>query len=120
MGLISRVSSRTYRNSKMQIFLRGNHGETRTLEVLPTTTVGELQNQVPEGVRLLSNGLQLDEEDATLEDFGIQTESTIELVHPVLGGGRKRKKKVHMKPVVPVFLCLIIKTDITAVNVVSP
>merc|ERR1712186_154316 len=41
---------------------------------------------------------QLDNLDATLEDFGIQTESTINYVHAVLGGGRKRKKKVYTTP----------------------
>merc|ERR1712206_1690 len=40
----------------------------------------------------------MDDTDATLEDFGIQAEATIQIVAPVLGGGRKRKKKVYTTP----------------------
>merc|ERR1711981_584779 len=95
MGLISRVSSRTYRNFfKMQIFVT-THTGTKTVEA---ETIGQLLEQFPNG-RLLSNGLQLnDSSNATLEDLGIQEDSTIAYVHPVLGGGRKRKKKVYTTP----------------------
>merc|ERR1719415_313681 len=51
-----------------------------------------------ENARMMSNGQILDDANATLKDFGLVTESTIELVHPVLGGGRKRKKKVYTTP----------------------
>merc|ERR1712050_465380 len=46
----------------------------------------------------MSNGQILDDANATLKDFGLVSESTIEIVHPVLGGGRKRKKKVYTTP----------------------
>merc|ERR1712038_220685 len=51
-----------------------------------------------EAGRRMANGTILDNADATLEDFGIQAESTIQIVAPVLGGGRKRKKKVYTTP----------------------
>merc|ERR1712072_401223 len=96
MGLISRVSSRTYRNTNMQIFVKGE--ATEALQVTPTTTIAQLQTMVAEQGRLMANGVNLDNTDATLEDFGIQAESTIQIVAPVLGGGRKRKKKVYTTP----------------------
>merc|ERR1711953_304429 len=91
MGLISRVSSRTYRNKNMQIFVKGEAVEA--LQVSPHTTIAQLQTMVAEQGRLMANGQNLDNTDATLEDFGIQAEATIQIVAPVLGGGRKRKKK---------------------------
>merc|ERR1712003_446914 len=98
MGLISRVSSRTYRkrNTTMQIFVKGE--ATEALQVTPQTTVGQLQAMTAEAGRMMANGTILDNADATLEDFGIQAESTIQIVAPVLGGGRKRKKKVYTTP----------------------
>merc|ERR1711953_444301 len=96
MGLISRVSSRTYRNKNMQIFVKGE--ATEALQVTPQTTVAQLQTMVAEQGRLMVNGAILDNTDATLEDFGIQAEATIQIVAPVLGGGRKRKKKVYTTP----------------------
>merc|ERR1712018_77898 len=99
MGLISRVSSRTYRlGQKMQIFIK-EEGETQTLNCEKDVTISELKEALKiEDVRLLSNGQQLDNDDATLEDFGIKDESTIEIIHRVIGGGRKRKKKVYTTP----------------------
>merc|ERR1712036_35730 len=91
MGLISRVSSRTYR--KMQIFVNTHEG-TQAVEA---TTVGQIMAQFPNGL-LLANGTILDNADASLEDLGIVAEATIQIVHPVLGGGRKRKKKVYTTP----------------------
>merc|ERR1711981_328785 len=97
MGLISRVSSRTYRYKKnMQIFVKGEAVEA--LQVSPQTTIAQLQTMVAEQGRLMANGVNLDNTDATLEDFGIQAEATIQIVAPVLGGGRKRKKKVYTPP----------------------
>ena len=63
-------------------------------------TVSELRSAIElvETARILSNGQLLDNESAKLEDFGLVAESTIEIVHPVLGGGRKRKKKVYTTP----------------------
>ena len=63
-------------------------------------TVAELRTMIDleEDARMMSNGRVLDDANATLEDFGLVSESTIEIVHPVLGGGRKRKKKVYTTP----------------------
>merc|ERR1711928_191039 len=96
MGLISRVSSRTYRNGKMFI----KNGETTVHNLPVTITVGELKSaiELAPTARMMSNGQLLNDESAKLEDFGLVCESTIEIVHPVLGGGRKRKKKVYTTP----------------------
>merc|ERR1712228_437966 len=80
----------------MQIFVKGE--ATEALQVTPETTVGQLQAMTAEAGRLMANGTILDNADATLEDFGIQAESTIQIVAPVLGGGRKTKKKVYTTP----------------------
>merc|ERR1712226_44473 len=104
MGLISRVSSRTYRKTQkkskrhsiMQLFVQGE--SLQALDVTPQMTVGELQNAITEAGHLISNGKMHDNADAALEDYGIVAESTIQLVLPVLGGGRKRKKKVYTTP----------------------
>merc|ERR1711920_74536 len=61
------------------------------------TTIAQLKTVLDTTGTLLANGAILSE-DATLEDYGIVAESTIQLVHPVLGGGRKRKKKVYTTP----------------------
>merc|ERR1711941_59968 len=60
-------------------------------------TIAQLKTVLSTTGTLLANGAILSE-DATLEDYGIVAESTIQLVHPVLGGGRKRKKKVYTTP----------------------
>merc|ERR1712173_172054 len=97
MGLISRVSSRTYRKVKiMQIFVQGE--AVQALQVNQTTTVAELQTMVNEAGNMIANGAILSNTEATLADYGIQEEATIQVVHPVLGGGRKRKKKVYTTP----------------------
>merc|ERR1712035_133820 len=97
MGLISRVSSRTYRRKKnMQIFVQGE--AVQALQVEQTTTIAELQNLVAEEGNIIANGAILNNAEATLADYGIQEEATIQIVHPVLGGGRKRKKKVYTTP----------------------
>merc|ERR1711862_164020 len=87
MGLISRVSSRTYR-LKMQIFLQDQ--EIHTVEVTPETLVGDLVEF--EGSRLQFAGETLDEEK-TLGDYLIEEEATIQIIHPVLGGGRKERRR---------------------------
>jgi len=81
----------------MQIFLQD--GAVTAMEVDATTTVGQLRNNLNQAeARLMANGQTLDNEDATLEAYGINAEQTIQIVHPVLGGGRKRKKKVYTTP----------------------
>jgi len=63
-------------------------------------TVSELRTMIDleANARMMSNGQILDDGNAKLEDFGLVSKSTIEIVHPVLGGGRKRKKKVYTTP----------------------
>merc|ERR1712061_38826 len=63
-------------------------------------TVSELRTMIDleEDARMMSNGQILDDGNAKLEDLGIVAQATIEIVHPVLGGGRKRKKKVYTTP----------------------
>merc|ERR1712174_178750 len=103
MGLISRVSSRTYRrsfflNKKMQLFTK-DENQTQTLECETSVTIGELREAIDAAeARLLCAGQELNNEVASLEDLKIQDESTIEIVHRVVGGGRKRKKKVYTTP----------------------
>jgi small subunit ribosomal protein S27Ae len=81
----------------MQIFLEDD--AVQALEVSCAMTVGQLRAQVNSAeARLMVNGQLLDNEEASLEDYGIQSESTVQIVHPVLGGGRKRKKKVYTTP----------------------
>merc|ERR1712174_100132 len=80
----------------MQIFVQGESLEA--VQVTPETTIGQLETMITETGRLMANGAVLDNAAATLEDFGIQAESTIQIVAPVLGGGRKRKKTVYTTP----------------------
>merc|ERR1712178_566355 len=80
----------------MQIFVQGESLEA--VQVTPETTIGQLETMITETGRLMANGTVLDNAAATLEDFGIQAESTIQIVAPVLGGGRKGKKKVYTTP----------------------
>merc|ERR1712110_38730 len=94
MGLISRVSSRTYRFT-MQIFLVNE--ATTAVDVQADTTIAELTKEY-EGYNIFYAGQQLDDLDETIEGYGITAEATIQLVLPVLGGGRKRKKKVYTTP----------------------
>merc|ERR1712018_634556 len=96
MGLISRVSSRTYRYTVMQIFIK-DQSIVKAMNVEESTTVGELKQAFPAGQMHVSGAI-LDDGEAVLAELGIQENPTIEIVHPVLGGGRKRKKKVYTTP----------------------
>merc|ERR1739847_121772 len=85
---------------KMQIFIRENE-QLQALELENDVTIAELLESLDadaDECRLLASGQELTEEDMTLEDYGIQAESTIEIVHRDLGGGRKRNKKVYTTP----------------------
>merc|ERR1711879_1099652 len=83
-------------NNNMQIFVQGE--AVQALQVSQQTTVAELQTMVAEAGNMIVNGEILNNAEATLADYGIQEEATIQIVHPVLGGGRKRKKKVYTTP----------------------
>jgi len=76
------------------------NGETTVHNFPVTMTIGELRSTIDlaQTARIMSNGQLLDDESAKLADFGLVSESTLEIVHPVLGGGRKRKKKVYTTP----------------------
>merc|ERR1712018_459471 len=99
MGLISRVSSRTYRLKKMVQYFFKDGETTQAIDCEKNVTVGELKEALEvEDARLLASGQELNNDELTLEDLGIQKESTIEIIHRVVGGGRKRKKKVYTTP----------------------
>jgi ubiquitin len=70
----------------MQIFVKTLSGSTITLEVEPHYTVENLHNMLqgkkgipPDQIRLIFGGKQL-EAGRTLEEYGIQKESTIHCV----------------------------------------
>merc|ERR1711953_512468 len=94
MGLISRVSSRTYR-PKMQIFLQDE--EVETITVLPTDKISTVTNNLEEGFTLEHAGNNINLETSFAEN-NIEDGATINVLYPLLGGGRKRKKKVYTTP----------------------
>merc|ERR1712018_196690 len=83
---------------KMQLFIKVAD-QVQAVEAEKDVTISELREALDASeCRLLASGQELSDEEKTLEDYGIQAESTIEVVHRVLGGGRKRKKKVYTTP----------------------
>merc|ERR1711978_508651 len=81
----------------MQIFVQ-NDG-LKTINVSETTTIGELKGQISSfQIKLCSNSTLLNDDEKTLSDYGIQDEQTINVVGALLGGGKKRKKKVYTTP----------------------
>merc|ERR1711879_940282 len=85
-------------NLQTNMFIKNEN--TTVHDFKPEMTIGEVRAviQLADDARMVSNGAILDNEEATLADFGLVSDSTIEIVHPVLGGGRKRKKKVYTTP----------------------
>ncbi|KAE9556682.1 hypothetical protein FO519_000088 [Halicephalobus sp. NKZ332] len=101
------------------VFLRTLSGKTAVLDVQQTSTVADLKAAIErlEGIEaeeqrvifageLISiplnpeslYGKQLDDEELTLADFGIEELSTLDVELRLLGGGKKRKKKVYTTP----------------------
>jgi len=88
----------------MQIFVKSLTGETLALDVLDTFTVQDVKEQLQarqglaSDVQRLTYGLHVLEDDATLLECGIGLECTLFQSFSLLGGGKKRKKKVFSKP----------------------
>merc|ERR1712048_902427 len=83
------------KTKNMQIFVQSEG--VQALEVEATATIAEVRAMAGTEATLVANGEILEDEN-TLETYGIEAEATIQIHHPVLGGGRKRKKKVYTTP----------------------
>jgi small subunit ribosomal protein S27Ae len=85
----------------MQIFVK-TLGRTLALDVQPSTSIEQIKALVEaaEGIPACRQNLVTDkllEEGATLADFGIVEEATINMVLAVDGGKKKKKKKKIFK-----------------------
>ena len=82
--------------------MTGPAGEKFSVNVEGSDLVSNLRSQIEEEVdfsvdRLVFNTAALDE-SLTLEQAGLETESSIDIMVQLDGGKRKRKKKVYTKP----------------------
>ena len=76
----------------MQIFIQSS--KTEAVEVQPTEKISSLEASE----FTLSYAGQILSEDMTFEEACVQEGSTITVSVPLLGGGKKRKKKVYTTP----------------------
>ncbi|XP_062389173.1 uncharacterized protein LOC134077525 [Sardina pilchardus] len=88
----SRIMALVKDPAPIQVFLKNEKGQTKTYDVAPGETVDEfkrkvhIKEKVPvEQQRLIYNGKHL-EEGRKLEDYGIESESTIYLTLRLRGG----------------------------------
>merc|ERR1711934_202008 len=105
MGLLPTLVTKKGLHSQgtMQIFVK-TFENTVTLDVAACDTVRAVKAGIEsvEGVAasqqcLSFAGVPL-EEDATLESYGVNAESTLSMTMRLLGGGKKRKRKVYSTP----------------------
>ena len=86
----------------MQIFINSLDGTVQRFNVESDTTVGEIKKSLGVEESIISFGPKiLDSDVATLESLEIPDEATLHVDFRLLGGGKKRKKKVYSTPKKP-------------------
>ncbi|RNF04251.1 small subunit ribosomal protein S27Ae [Trypanosoma rangeli] len=86
----------------MQLFVKSASGRTIAVQASTQETVASLKSKAGICNGTLFFGGQCLSDEAMLADYGLQRESTIQVMVPVEGGkGKKKKKKVFTKPKKP-------------------